>query len=323
MNSKERVMCALAGEQPDRVPFAESSIAPSIAKSLAGTERDLTEWEISDMLDRDVVVPVLFPPYFADFEEGTDGQAYVTTGWIKTINDLDKMELPDPNDPSLYVDVVKAIENKGDYAVATAIKLGVAPMLMSMGLDGFSYALLDEPDLVHEVLRRYADWQCVVSQKLIELGVDFLWSFDDIAYKSGLFCSEKVFKEFLFPYLQQAAEAITIPWVFHSDGNIMSVIDDLLGLGMSGLHPIEPGPMDLATIKSEYGKKVCVIGNVSVDTLSAGNTGDIDKIVKESIEIAGPGGGYMVTSSNSVPSYAKPENVRAMADAVQKYGKYD
>lgn len=315
-------MCALAGEQPDRVPFAESSIDPSIARSLAGTDRNLSEWEISDMLNRDVVVPVIFPPYFADFEEGADGQSYVTTGWIKTRQDLDRMELPDPNDPSLYEDTKKVIENKGDYAVAVAIKLGVAPMLMSMGLDGFSYALLDDPDLVHEVLRRYADWQCIVSQNLIELGVDFLWSFDDIAYKSGLFCSNKVFNEFLLPYLHQAAEAITIPWVFHSDGNIMSVIDELLKLGMSGLHPIEPGPMDLATIKAEYGNKVCVIGNVSVDTLSSGSTEDIDTIVKESIAIAGAGGGYMVTSSNSVPSYARPENVRAMADAVQKYGKY-
>jgi hypothetical protein len=33
-----------------------------------------------------------------------------------------------------------------------------------------------------------------------------------------------------------------------------------------------------------------------------------------------PGGGYMITSSNSVPSYALPENVLAMADEIGKAG---
>ena len=34
-----------------------------------------------------------------------------------------------------------------------------------------------------------------------------------------------------------------------------------------------------------------------------------------------PGGGYIVSSSNSIPSYAKPGNVLAMANAIQKYGQ--
>lgn len=322
MNSRERVMCALAGEQPDRVPFCESSVDARIARAISGSDTNLTEKQISDLLGRDVVVPVLFPPYFADQEVGTDGQIYVTDGWLKTSQDLDRMEFPDPNDPDLYEDAKKVVAEKGDYACAAAIKLGVAPTLVSMGLEAFSFAVVDDPGFVHEVLRRYTDWQLIVTENLIKLGVDFLWSFDDVAYKTGPFCSKTMFREFLLPAIQRVSEAITIPWVFHSDGNIMPILDDLLTLGMQGLHPLEPGPMDLALVKEKYGEQICIIGNVSVDRLSAGSPEEIDRIVQESIQTAGPGGGYMVSSSNSIPSYAKPENVTAMAEAIQKYGKY-
>ena len=132
MKSQERVMCALAGAQPDRVPFCEGSIAANVARSMANSSHDLSEGQISDLLGRDVVVALLFPPYFADYEIGRDGQAYVTTGLIKTWSDLDRMEFPDPNAPALYVEAQRVLDEKGDFAAAAAIKLGVAPMLMSI-----------------------------------------------------------------------------------------------------------------------------------------------------------------------------------------------
>ena len=315
-------MCALAGEQPDRVPFCEGSVAPSVARAVAGTSRDLSEREISDLLGRDAVVAILFPPYFADYELGRDGQAYVTTGWIKSWADLDRMEFPDPHDPALYQDAQKVLDEKGDLATAASIKLGVAPMLLSMGLDGFAYALVDAPGLVEEVLRRYVDWQVVVTGRLIEMGFDFLWSFDDVAYKSGPFCSPAVFREILMPAMQRSAEAITTPWIFHSDGNLSPVLDQILTLNMDGLHPIEPGPMDLAEVKRLYGDRLCIVGNVSVDTLSAGTPKEVRDLVRGCIATAGSGGGYMISSANSIPSYARPENVQAMADAIQEFSAY-
>ena len=322
MKPRERVMCALAGDQPDRVPFCESSVAANVARAIAGSERDLSEREISDLLGRDVVVAVLFPPYFADQGVGSDGQPYVTTSWIRTRADLDKMMFPDPNDPALYQTAQRILDEKGDYAAVAAIKLGVAPMLVSMGLDGFAYALADDPELVHEVLRRYVDWQIVVTQHLVRMSFDFLWSFDDVAFKSGPFCSLATFRKFLMPAFRRSAEAITLPWIFHSDGNIMPVLDDLLALGMKGLHPIEPGPMNLAEVKERYGKRVCIAGNVSVDTLGRGTPDEVREAVKQCMAIGKPGGGYMITSSNSIPPYGRPENVRAMAQAIQEFGAY-
>ena len=324
MTPRERVMCALAGEQPDKVPFCEGHIASNIAREVAGSDHNLEEWEISTLFERDVVVPILFPPYFAEQKmlDDDDDQPTISHGLLKTRADLERMVFPDPNDPALYAHVQKVLDHKGDFACAAAIKQGVASTLVSMGMEAFSYALADDPDFIVEVLNRYVDWQIVVTENLIKMGVDYLWCYDDIAYKSGPLCSPRAFRKYLLPAFQRHAETITIPWVFHSDGNLMPIIDDILSLGPSGLHPLEPGPMDLAEVKQKFGDKVCLIGNVSVDRLSRGTPEEIDEIVKECIKAAAKGGGYMVSSSNSVPRYAKAENVKAMADAIQKYGRY-
>jgi uroporphyrinogen-III decarboxylase len=113
------------------------------------------------------------------------------------------------------------------------------------------------------------------------------------------------------------------PWVFHSDGNLMPILDDLLTLGMNGLHPIQPAAMNIKEVKAKYGQKVCILGNIDLDyTLTLGTPDEVDKEVKERIAAAGPGGGYVVTSANSLTDYCKTENVWAMAKAVKKYGKY-
>ena len=48
----------------------------------------------------------------------------------------------------------------------------------------------------------------------------------------------------------------------------------------------------------------------------------VDRIVKETIDTASPGGGYIISSSNSIHPGVRPENYIAMIEAVHKYGYY-
>jgi uroporphyrinogen decarboxylase len=319
---RDRVLWALSGLQPDRVPFCEPPIAQNVCQSLTGHGKSVSEREISDCLGRDVVVAIVHPPYFADHGVSENGQSYVLDGWIKTRADLPRMVFPDPTDPHLYAAAEKVLAEKGDYAAGAAIKLGVAPSLVSMGLDGLAYAIMDDPGLVHEVVKRYVDWQVTVTDRLCRMGFDFVWSFDDIAYKTGPFFSRAVLQDFFMPAFRRSVEAISLPWIYHSDGNITPVLEDLLSLGMNAIHPLEPGPMDLGDVKAGFGQRVCLVGNVSVDTLAAGTPEAVRACVRECMTKGKPGGGYMISSSNSIPTYARPENVRAMAQAIRDFAPY-
>ena len=104
----------------------------------------------------------------------------------------------------------------------------------------------------------------------------------------------------------------------------LPIFDLILETGIDAIHPIDPmSGMDLGEVKEKYGDRVCLCGNVNCGpTLSWGSVEEVRQEVKECIRKAGPGGGYICTSSNSVHSGVKPENYVAMVEAIREFGTY-
>jgi uroporphyrinogen decarboxylase len=261
------------------------------------------------------------PPLFVKVKYGKRGREFIADGLLTSNKALKLVTLPDPTDEFLYEPARTILEGYGnEYAVHARIRLGVSPALLSMGIEGFSYALQDNPALIERVLDIYADWSAELVKHLSKLGFVFLWAFDDIAYNSGPMFSPSVFREIFLPRMKKVAMNIKVPWVYHSDGNFLPIMDDLLTLEMDGLHPIQPDVMNIVKLKRDYGDKVCLLGNIDVGLLTKGTPSEVEKEVKEKIKLLAPGGGYILTSGNSIPSYCKPKNVLAMIRAVHKYG---
>jgi len=325
MNSRERVLTALAVKQPDRVPFMEAGVDRELQVQIMGCE-DFAPAELASTLNMDAIPVDLFPPLLVASKQ-VGARSFVSEPLLTSREALSLIELPDVTDPAYYDDAKRMLDaNKGDYAIGARIRLGASTTLVSMGLEAFSYALVDCPDLIDEALKIYTEWSGKLVERLPGIGADFIWSFDDIAYKTGLMFAPHVFREVFMPPLRHVAEAIHstgLPWVYHSDGNLMSVLDDLVSLGINGLHPLEPGPMDIVEVKRMYGDRLCLVGNIDLHyTLTRGTPEEVDAEVRERIATVGRGGGYIVSSSNSITSYCKVENVLAMMEAVGKYGDY-
>ena len=62
---------------------------------------------------------------------------------------------------------------------------------------------------------------------------------------------------------------------------------------------------------------MAIVGDIFMDDLIHGEPTDIQRQVRQRLEIVGAGGGYIVSSSNSLTDSMKPENVLAMHDAIQ------
>jgi uroporphyrinogen decarboxylase len=154
------------------------------------------------------------------------------------------------------------------------------------------------------------------------MGFDVFVSTDDLAFKTGPFLSPALFRDLVMPRHQRVAEKITIPWVLHSDGDVMPYLEDLLSLGITGLHPNEKGAMDIRAMKRKYGDRICLLGNVDLNILGMGTSEDVEEEVRDLIRDVGPGGGYIVTSGNTLAGYLRPENVLALTRAAQEYGRY-
>ena len=232
------------------------------------------------------------------------------------------IELPDPYNDEFYADAEEFVKKRGEYPVAFVTRIGMFQTILGFGIQNFALALYDNRELVEKVLDIYFDWMTVVAERICQIGFDFFMTTDDFAFKTGLFFSPDVFKDLMAPRYRRVLEKITIPWVLHSDGNIREVVDILIDLGVAGLHPNEKGAQDIRAMKRDYGDRICLLGNVDLNILGMGSPEEVDREVRELIRDVGPGGGYILTSGNSMASYLKPECIMAMSEAVKKYGRY-
>lgn len=347
MDSRERVLAALNHQIPDKVPFMFCIVAKSLREQLLGEkitykypepEADfgtvgrlgepsrVASFECVDaktarLLGLDAIGLQYFPPMFANCHEGANGQIHLTDGLVTSPEALAKVTLPDVDDERLYKHAQEFVhQHKGEFALFCRVRLGISWIMNSMGVMDFSYAMIDDPDFLHEAIRTYTDWSGKLIKNLSEIGFDFFWSFDDMAYKETTMFSRDTFDEFFMPHLKEAASNFTTPWIFHSDGNLFPVLDSLTQLGMSGLHPLEPGAMDEAKLKAEYGDKLCLVGNIDIDhTLTNATKEEVEAAVKKRMDLMGKNGGYIISDSNSVPDYCNAQNVLWAAEAVEKY----
>ena len=102
------------------------------------------------------------------------------------------------------------------------------------------------------------------------------------------------------------------------------LMDDLLDdIGFNALQPIEPKGMDINELKARVGERVCLIGNLDLGyTLTRGTPEEVRAETLTRIREIGPGGGYCVGSSNTVPPYVPFENYKAMVETTLECGRY-
>jgi uroporphyrinogen decarboxylase len=189
----------------------------------------------------------------------------------------------------------------------------------------FDYAL--EPKLVHKMASITTEFNLAAVDYAASMGIDAIAVEGDLAGSTNLIMSPHDFKEYIRPYLEKIVEyshSKGLLVIKHSDGNIWPILDDLVEIGFDGVHPIQPQCMDMGEVKRYLGDRACIIGNIDCqELLPEGTTDEVEESVRETIETAAPGGGYIISSSNSIHPGVRPENYVAMVKATHKYGVYE
>jgi uroporphyrinogen decarboxylase len=348
MNKVVRVITALKGGIPDMVPFMFNTVMVNVQEGIVGHEIheptyngiNSTGWlgspeerpevvpaltcipKVAEKLSMDAIQIQVLPPLFVNWIV-KDGDACIIGGLIDGEEAFKKAAavMPDPDDNKLLRSIEQMIERyKGDFAMGVRIRLGASPAILSMGMTNLSYFIADEDETLLNTIKMYTDWSAKLNKNLNEMDFDFFWTFDDIAFTENLMFSPAVFRTYFKENMKHAASPITKPLIFHSDGNYQSVLDDIIDIGADAIHPIEKKSMDDKWLKETYGKKLAMVGNVDIDyVLSSASFEEVDAEVKSRIDLFGPGGGYIICDSNSIPKGCKPENIIAMSKAVQEY----
>jgi len=196
-----------------------------------------------------------------------------------------------------------------------------------IGLEDTMKMVYEDRDFIEELLEVSSDWCSKFCAAAVKNGVDFVWTADDVAFKTGLFLPPAIMREMWLPRLKKIhapALAAGKPIMFHSDGNVEELIPMLLEAGVDCLNPLDPYGVDYREIKRKFGSRICLSGNIDIEfPLAHGTPADVDKDVREHMEALKPGGGYVCGSSHSIVNYIPHENLIAMLNAIHRYGLYD
>ena len=347
----DRIRAALVGPgEPDHVPLLEFTVwAGHKARAISRPVRTIAdEIEFAQTVGHDHVpfnVGLHMTPQLLAVMEGhryevsaadPDGGgeesverrwAAGTTSVITSDADFETFPWPDPDD----FDYTPLSEAKkilpGNMKVIVQIGKVFNPVLWLMGFETFSYTLFDNPDLVKAMFERVGDIQVRTLERCLDYpSVGGYLHADDIAFNTSLMVSPQVLREYAFPWFKRMASLTHqqgLLALFHSDGRLDTVFDDIIDMGYDGVHPIDPGAMDINKTKTVAAGRIGLIGNIDLRyTLPHGTPEEVEEEVRVRIRDLAPGGGYCLSSANSVPDYVPYENYVAMQNAWLKYGCY-
>ena len=336
MTGRERILAALQRKEPDRLPTMEWVFHPEVIKAVNGAENDL-DFVVSGGLDG-VAVSLNYTKERIDDRHIIDewGVTRVTyddypnpVGFpVKSEADLDKLIIPDPDAEYRFDSIKKALDRVGgEIAVVARVKDIFSHPRDLMGFDDFLMAFYLQPDLVKRLMEICVDHSSRIARNLKELGVEVIVIGDDIANNTGLLLSPEMYMDQIYPYFKELVgnfKAAGLYVIKHSDGDLRAVLDPLVESGIDCLDPIDPlGNMDIALIKQTYGGRIALKGNVDcVETLVNKDEKSVIRETLECIISASPGGGHIISSSNSIHRGINPENYRWFLETVKRCGSY-
>lgn len=340
MNSYERVLAALRGDTPDRVPILEWYVHPSVYQALVPG----SSWpDFVEQIGLDGISALFL--YEGTFKETPIDEKTVINEWgvtlgitqehkapidgpIKTLQDARCYLPPDPDAAHRLGNLPEYVQRfKGKKAVIWCQRAEFMWAADLRRLDNLLVDFIDNPQLAHQVLEIVNEFAVALARRAVRAGADVVMLGDDYAYNSGPMMSPAMFKSFIQPRLARVVSAIHeegASCIKHSDGNLWPILDMIIDTGVDAINPMEPvAGMDIADIKKRYGQRVCLIGNIDCgELLSHGTEEDVVRAVRQTIQQAAPGGGYIMSSSNTIHSSVKPENYLAMIETTHKYGSY-
>jgi uroporphyrinogen decarboxylase len=351
MTSRERVLTALRGGTPDRVPVWEYLFSLKLQKEVMGYTTVLYDGKTQARMAAKMGLDVVWAPVngFCGIEDVphapnelyTDewGVTYQKNGWpiiaqvktpVKSREDWLIYKMPEVNTPGRLKILKDVIEANDSELAVTAGFLGPFTMMSwyLMDFETLSMAIFMDPELVHEMTNAFVDWVLEAAALAFNTGgVDAFHISDDWGGTGGLLISPDHFREFFikpFERMVSGLKSYGVPVIMHNDGNLWEILDDLVNTGIDAYHPVEKAAtMDLVKVKQKYKGRICPIGNVNnKTTMVSGTPEDVKNETMECLKIAAPGGGYILSTDHSLHDDISLENAMTLIDTVHKFGKY-
>ena len=286
MNGRERMLAAIAFRETDRPPHFE--VMFELEYEAFGLRfPDRNSWKDMTPREKDLAVGSCMEIYGRIIERYRWDALAVYWPW---------------SDP----DGVRAAKREfgNDILVGGMCGNGMWSIENIDDWERFAVDITEHPEVIHAA----AEEMCVQAlskiDRLVEAGADFVYMPNDVAFNAGPFVSPTHFAEFVAPYWKRQVDRVhewgAIAFI-HTDGQIMPILDSLIGLGADVLQSIDPmAGVDIAMVKEITTGNLALMGNVQCSLLQDGPDEAIERSARYCLEHASPGGGYIFSTSNTI-----------------------
>lgn len=358
MNSRERVLTALAHRAPDAIPRFYRDV-PEVRDRL---KKDLGFDSDDDLLealgiDFRWLKPEYTGPILEDPDTGHRRDIWGVEYRYVLFNDTEGYWEPVMNPMKDWVDPVRLdswtwpdlahfdlsrlsrqAEAYADYALMTAPGfaspgLFQCPIQVLVGEEQSFLLPLTDPDFFRALAERatafntaLTDAMCAACRRPDGSGFDFFRIGDDFGTQQSLVMSPTMWRDFIGPGLKSMADAAKIHgahYYHHSCGAVRALIPDLLELGVEVLDPVQVTATGMvpAELKAAYGDRLCFSGGVDeMHLLRSGSPGDVREAVFRLCDDMQAGdGGFFIGPTHNFQADVSTDNVVALYEAAGAY----
>jgi uroporphyrinogen decarboxylase len=263
---------------------------------------------------------------------GTTGKAYHFRTMlhplehVTSVAQLEKLPWPDTADPRHYAAVQRKkqqVHARGKVAFAVMECTSFESSWYVRGMDNLFQDLAEGNGIADWLLDWFTERSCNVVRVFARSGVDVIGLGDDVGMQTGMLLSVDMWRRHLKPRLAKVIAAIRAAsgdrkvWVhYHSDGNILPIIDELIEVGVDILNPVQPECMDVAALARRYAKTLAFSGMVGTQTtMPYGTPDDVRRRVREIAALHRDHGARVMVAPTHVLEPDVPfANIRALVE---------
>jgi uroporphyrinogen decarboxylase len=260
-----------------------------------------------------------------------DGQRYWVSeagGPIQNWEDFERFPWPRAEDlrhaALEYVNALVPDEMKVAAFMYGGVFENSAPL---MGLESFSYALRDQPDLVEAICERVGGLAAAAAEQVTSIdNVEMVFLSDDLGFFSGTLVSPEVIRRYIVPHYKRISEithAAGKVLVFHSCGNVYKMMDDFIDdVGIDAKHSFEDKIVPVDEAYQRWGDRIAILGGLDMDLLGRGSEEQVRRRTRDILEVCGARGtGYALGTGNTAANYLPLRNYLAMLDEGRRWNR--
>jgi len=323
--------------EPDRVPFVELGADREIMEAVLEGPAHTVEQQVGfwHALGYDYASVKAKLPWVRLRDHALDPATlpHAQREWVNTHTtaystraEFEAFPWPCPHDVD-YSDIETALRVAPEGMGVLGRVSGVLENAMfTLGFEGFSYMLADDPRLARDTLDTVGALLLHVVETLASIdALGGIFFGEDMGFKTATMVSPAVLRELVFPWhhrIVDAAHAKGKPILLHSCGNIKAVMGDVLEIGWDARHSYEDVVQPITEAKALYDHRIAVLGGIDMDVLGRGSEEQVRARVRQVVEACAPGGGFALGTGNTVANYIPIANYLAMLDEGWRCGRY-